>query len=71
MATARRVLSIREVADYLRISVTTIYRLLKKGLLPAFKLGSDWRFNVEDIDRWRLEQGAARSRKHGGEKAPP
>jgi excisionase family DNA binding protein len=38
---------------------STIYRLLKKGQLPGFKIGSDWRFNVEAIDQWRLQQGAA------------
>jgi hypothetical protein len=31
---------------------------LKKGQLPGFKIGSDWRFNVEAIDQWRLQQGA-------------
>jgi excisionase family DNA binding protein len=36
---------------------STIYRLLKKGQLPGFKIGSDWRFNVEAIDQWRLQQG--------------
>jgi len=33
-----------------------VYRQLKRGQLPAFKVGSDWRFNVESIDRWRLQQ---------------
>jgi hypothetical protein len=26
------------------------------GQLPAFKVGSDWRFNIEEIDRWRVER---------------
>jgi excisionase family DNA binding protein len=42
----------------LRVHRSTIYRLLKKGLLPGFKIGSDWRFNVEVIDQWRMKQGA-------------
>jgi len=29
--------------------------------LPAFKVGSDWRFNIESIDRWRLEQDTYKS----------
>ena len=49
------VLTLEEVANYLRVHPSTIYRLLKKKLLPAFKVGSDWRFNVESIDRWRAE----------------
>jgi excisionase family DNA binding protein len=54
-----RVLTLDEVASYLRVHPSTIYRLLKKKQLPAFKVGSDWRFNLESIDRWRAdaEQG--------------
>ena len=49
-------MTVRELADYLRVHPTTIYRQLKRRQLPAFKVGSDWRFTVESIDRWRLGQ---------------
>ena len=52
-----KVLTVNELAEYLRVHRSTIYRLLKKGLLPGFKIGSDWRFNVEVIDDWRMKQG--------------
>ncbi len=58
MAAAPKVLTVNELAEYLRVHRSTIYRLLKKGQLPGFKIGSDWRFNVEVIDDWRLKQGA-------------
>lgn len=58
MAQAVKVLTVNELAEYLRVHRSTIYRLLKKGLLPGFKIGSDWRFNVEVIDRWRMNKGA-------------
>ena len=45
-----RVLTVTEVCDYLRVHRSTIYRLLKRGDLPAFRIGSDWRFNVEAIN---------------------
>ena len=51
-----RIMTVRELADYLRVHPTTIYRQLKRRQLPAFKVGSDWRFTVESIDRWRLGQ---------------
>ncbi|MGH7916240.1 MAG: helix-turn-helix domain-containing protein [Candidatus Binataceae bacterium] len=54
-----KVLTVSELSEYLRVHRSTIYRLLKKGQLPGFKIGSDWRFNVEAIDQWRLQQGAA------------
>jgi excisionase family DNA binding protein len=50
-----RIMTLEETADYLRVHPSTIYRLLKKRQLPAFRVGSDWRFNVESIDRWREE----------------
>lgn len=53
-----RVMTVKELSDYLKVHPSTVYRQLKRGQLPAFKVGSDWRFNVESIDRWRLEQDA-------------
>ena len=55
LADNARVLTVTELAEYLKVHPSTIYRLLKTGQLPAFKIGSDWRFNVEKIDRWRVE----------------
>jgi excisionase family DNA binding protein len=57
MPSSTKVLTVNELAEYLRVHRSTIYRLLKKGQLPGFKIGSDWRFNVEVIDEWRLHQG--------------
>jgi excisionase family DNA binding protein len=51
-----KVMTLREVSEYLKVHPSTIYRQLKRGLIPAFKVGSDWRFNIESIDRWRLGQ---------------
>jgi excisionase family DNA binding protein len=57
--TGAKVLTVEELSEYLRVHRSTIYRLLKKGQLPGFfRLGSDWRFNVEAIDEWRPQQGA-------------
>ena len=56
--TPPRVMTVRDVSDYLRVHTSTIYRLLKRGELPAFKVGSDWRFNIESIDQWRLSQSS-------------
>ena len=53
---ASKVMTVKELSDYLKVHPSTIYRQLKRGRLPAFKVGSDWRFNIESIDRWRLEQ---------------
>jgi excisionase family DNA binding protein len=55
-----KVLTVQEVSTYLRVHPSTIYRMLKKNQLPAFRVGSDWRFTVDAIDKWRasVESGA-------------
>jgi len=49
------VLTLKEVAGFLHVHPSTIHRLLKDRRIPAFKIGSDWRFNQESIDRWVKE----------------
>jgi excisionase family DNA binding protein len=46
------VLTLEEVADFLHVHPSTVYRLLKNRRIPAFKMGSDWRFNQESIEQW-------------------
>ena len=41
-----------EAVDYLQINHRTMYRLLKKGQIPAFRVGRQWRFRLRDIDAW-------------------
>jgi len=52
------VLTVQEVSSYLRVHPSTIYRMLKRNQLPAFRVGSDWRFTVEAIDQWRARPEA-------------
>ena len=51
-----RVLTVRELAGYLRVHQATVYRLLREHKLPAFKVGADWRFNREVIERWMIDE---------------
>jgi excisionase family DNA binding protein len=46
------IMTLTEVAKYLRTHPTTIYRLLKKKQIPALRLGKEWRFSRERIDNW-------------------
>ena len=65
---APMILTVREVSQYLHVHPTTIYRLLHAKQIPGFRVGSDWRFGIDVIDRWRSEeeQAAARARRHKG-----
>lgn len=46
------ILTIEEVAAYLKAGKRTVYRLAANGQIPAFKLGGTWRFRRGDLDRW-------------------
>jgi len=50
------ILTVADVAEYLKVHPSTIYKLLKARKLPAFRMGSDWRFSRNQIDEWRLKQ---------------
>ena len=47
-------MTITEVAKYLRIHRSTVYRLVRENGLPAFKVGSQWRFNKVQVEDWLL-----------------
>jgi len=51
-----RVLTLGEVAKFLHVHPSTVYRLLKRQNIPAFRVGSDWRFSQESIERWIKER---------------
>lgn len=52
------VFTIKDLADYLRICPSTVYRLLKGHKLPHFKIGSDHRFLKSEIDKWMKDATA-------------
>ena len=46
------ILTLEEVAVYLKAGKRTVYRLAQKGEIPAFKLGGTWRFRRSELDQW-------------------
>ena len=46
------ILTLEEVAAYLKAGRRTVYRLAAEGKIPAFKLGGTWRFKRSELDRW-------------------
>ena len=46
------VLTIEEVARYLRINVRSVYKLVREGKLPGVKVLNKWRFDREQIEAW-------------------
>ena len=50
------ILTLKDVAQYLKLAEKTAYRLAAEGRLPGFKVGGSWRFKESDIDTWIEEQ---------------
>lgn len=50
------IITIRELAAYLKMAEKTLYRLASEGAIPGFKVGGAWRFRKSEIDRWIVKQ---------------
>ena len=47
-----QIMSPKEAAKYLGLHLVTVYRLIKKGELPCFRVGGQWRFKKELLEEW-------------------
>ena len=52
MPSEEDILTIAELSEHLRVHPTTIYRLLREGRIPGFRVGSAWRFSRASIEKW-------------------
>ena len=59
------VLTIEELATYLKIPKSTLYKLVREGKIPSQKIGRHWRFRKVAIDRWLEESRAIGSNSEG------
>jgi PTS system nitrogen regulatory IIA component len=53
-------MSVREIAEYLNVHISSIYMWSQKGQMPAIKMGSMWRYRRSDIDAWLSERRSPR-----------
>lgn len=60
------VLNIEELAAYLKISKSTLYKLVREGKIPSQKVGRHWRFRKKAIDRWLEETRPGKMSAEGG-----
>lgn len=56
MADDEQILTLQDLAAYLKIAEKTLYGYAQKGIVPGIKIGSAWRFRKSDIDAWLEEQ---------------
>ena len=47
-----KLMTVKEVAEYLRLDEHTVYRVARKGEIPAYKVAGQWRFKRELIENW-------------------
>jgi len=55
------ILTVREVAEFLKVTERTIYRLAAEAQLPSFKVGGSWRFRRSDLVKWMSDQANSQS----------
>jgi excisionase family DNA binding protein len=49
---SKTVMTLQETAEYLRVTRSTMHRLLKRNQIPGFRIGRHWRFRLEEIENW-------------------
>lgn len=59
---SNEVMTLEELSVYLKISKSTLYKLVQEGRLPGQKIGKQWRFGKQGIDQWLAEGGLQNSR---------
>jgi len=57
------IFTIDELARYLKLSKSTVYKLSQEGKIPGQKVGRHWRFRKASIDRWLEREGEEESRR--------
>ena len=53
-----KIMTVSEIAEYMNVHRITIYRLLKTGTLPGFKIGRVWRFSLAEVSNWMQKEHA-------------
>lgn len=51
-----QILTVKEVADYLKVNERTVYRMATAKKIPAFKVGGSWRIKRVELEKWIKEQ---------------
>ena len=62
VANIKSLMTIDELAKYLRMKKVTIYKHAQEKKIPGFKVGSKWRFKKSTIDKWIADKETANSK---------
>jgi len=52
VAKFKQVMTVKEIAEYLGVHPMTIYKYVRDGKIPAFKIGASWRIRRDSIKKW-------------------
>ena len=58
------IVTVKELASFLKLTEATIYKLVSSGELPGFKIGDSWRFELEEIQKM-IRDSKKKGRKQG------
>ena len=50
------ILTVKEVAEYLKLTEKTTYKLAAEGKIPGFKVGGSWRFRRDELSSWTRQK---------------
>ena len=59
-------MTLSQLAEYLQLGKSTVYKMVQKGEIPAVKIANQWRFKKEEIDKWINKTKVKQTKFKGG-----
>jgi len=51
-----KLMTLSQLAEYLQLGKSTVYKMVQKGEIPGIKIANQWRFDKKEIEKWVKEQ---------------
>jgi len=61
-----KLMTLSQLAEYLQLGKSTVYKMVQKGEIPGIKIANQWRFKKEDIDKWLNKTKIKQTKLKGG-----
>ncbi len=55
-----KLMTLSQLAEYLQLGKSTVYKMVQKGEIPGIKIANQWRFKKSEIDKWLQAQRGKR-----------
>lgn len=58
-----KLMTLSQLAEYLQLGKSTVYKMVQKGEIPGIKIANQWRFDKKEIDEWIKKKKISKGKK--------